>query len=135
MEGYSQYTVSPQHSQQGGCARIDARPLFDLHDRQLRQLSRNLIECGAGADLLPFIVGGWVSPVLFPPLGVSPGGCVGAGPPSGSLSRVALAFMGSHAAPSGGSASDDWTTQGRTRGKARGSTRAGAPVDSALRHL
>jgi len=60
--------------------------------------------------------------VLFPPLGVSPCGCVGAGPPSGSLSRVALAFIGSHAAPSGGSASDDWTKQGRTRSKARGST-------------
>jgi len=28
--------------------------------------------------------------------------------------------MGSHVAPSGGSASDDWATQGRTRGKARG---------------
>ena len=59
---------------------------------------------------------------------------MGAGPPSGSLSRVALAFMGSHAAPSGGSASDDWTKQGRTRSKARGSTRADAPADSALRH-
>jgi len=71
-----------------------------------------------------------------PPFGVSPCGCVGAGPPSGSLSRVALAFMGSHAAPSGGSASDDWATQGRTRGKARGSARAGAPADSqhALHH-
>jgi len=64
-----------------------------------------------------------------PPFGISPCGCVGAGPPSGSLSRVALAFMGSHAAPSGGSP-DDWATQGRTRGKARGSARAGAPADS-----
>ena len=43
--------------------------------------------------------------------------------------------MDSQTAPSGGSASDDWTMQGRTRGKARGSTRAGAPADSALRHL
>jgi len=42
--------------------------------------------------------------------------------------------MDSHAAPSGGSASDDWTKPGRTRGKARGSTRADAPADSALRH-
>jgi len=41
--------------------------------------------------------------------------------------------MGSHAAPSGGSASDDWTKPGRTRSKARGSTRADAPADSALR--
>jgi len=41
--------------------------------------------------------------------------------------------MDSRTAPSGGSASDDWTIQGRTRGKARGSTRAGALADSAPR--
>ena len=65
----------------------------------------------------------------FPPFGVSPCGCVRAGPPSSALSRVALAFMGSHVAPSGGSASDDWTKQGRTRSKARGGTRTDAPDD------
>jgi len=42
--------------------------------------------------------------------------------------------MTSHAAPSGGSAPDDFIMQGRMRSKARGSTRAGAPADSALRH-
>jgi len=41
--------------------------------------------------------------------------------------------MGSHAAPSGGSASDDWNKPGRTRSKARSSTRADALADSALR--
>ena len=41
-------------------------------------------------------VGRWVSPVLFPPpwCGVSPCGCVVAGPPSGSLLRVAACFDG-----------------------------------------
>jgi len=38
--------------------------------------------------------------------------------------------MGPHAAPSGGSASDDWTKPGCTRSKARISTRADAPADS-----
>ena len=79
-------------------------------------------------------VGGWVSPVLFPPLCCFPLRLCGAGPPSGSLSRVAdsfhgltdcafwrqcirrLHYAGSHA-----------------RQKARRSTRAGAPADSALR--
>ena len=42
--------------------------------------------------------------------------------------------MDSQTAPSGGSASDNWTIQGRMRGKARGSTRAGALADSAHQH-
>jgi len=57
--------------------------------------------------LYKILVGGWVSHLLFPPLGVSPCGRVGAGPPSGSLTRVRIAFMGSHAAPYGGSAPGD----------------------------
>ena len=44
-----------------------------------------------------------------------------------------LAFMTSYAAPSGGSASDDWTKPGRTRSKARSIARADDPADSALR--
>jgi len=42
--------------------------------------------------------------------------------------------MTSYAAPSGGSASDDWTKPGRTRSKARSIARADDPADSALRH-
>jgi len=41
-------------------------------------------------------------PLVFPPAVVW-----GLGPPSGSLTRVRIAFMGPHAVPSGGSAPDD----------------------------
>jgi len=81
-------------------------------------------------------VGGWVSPVLFPPLGVSPCGCVGAGPPSGSLSRLALAFMGYYTLrllPAVHQMTGP-SRVARAAHKARGSTRVDAPADSALRH-
>jgi len=59
----------------------------------------------------------------------------GGGPPLRFFCRrLQLAFMTSYTAPSGGSASDDWTKPGRTRSKARSITRADDPADSALRH-
>jgi len=71
----------------------------------------------------------------FPPLvWCFPLWLCGGGPPLRFFcQRLQLAFMTSYTAPSGGSASDDWTKPGRTHSKARSITRADDPADSALR--
>jgi len=68
---------------------------------------------------------------LFPPLcWCFPPRCLGAVAPPVPLSRVVASSMDmSHAAPSGGSASDDFVTQDRaSRSKVRSSTRADAAL-------